>query len=237
MDSLGTRRRAAAGLLIVGSVLGLVGNALHPHSATADAGAHLQMIADSAPWSAIHLAVIMAILLVIGGLLGLADELADTPGRFWTGLAVGGSLLGGALVTVSTTIDGFAMKSFAATVADGGGDGAIQSAAAAQSIGFGIWSVGMLVFFGAAFACFGAAILSSGRYPQRYGWTPVIGGAGSAVAALLQLAFNREVQVAETTFLVSSLVVTVWSLALGVRMWRGAPSAAEVRTAIAPIAS
>lgn len=237
MDSFGTQRRAAAGLLIVGSLLGLVGNALHPHAATPDAGARLQLIAGEAPWSAIHLAIIVAILLVIGGLLGLAEELAESPGIYGARLAVGASLLGGALVTVSTTIDGFAMKSFAATVAHGGGDGVLQSAVAAQSIGFGIWSVGMLVFFGAAFACFGAAILSSGRYPRRYGWTPMIGGVGSAVAALIQLALNREVQVAETTFLLSSLLITLWSFALGVRMWRKAPPVPEARAALAPVAS
>jgi hypothetical protein len=94
----------------------------------------------------------------------------------------------------------------------------------------------MLVFFGAAFACFGAAVLASGRYPRRYGWTPNIGGAGSAVAALLQLAFNREVQAAETIFLLSSLLLTLWTLALGVRMWRNitAPAAGA---ALAPVAS
>src|SRR5512143_614833 len=148
MQSLGTRRHAAGALLIIGSALGLVGNALHPHVASPDAGASLRAIADNVAWSAIHLAIIVAILLVIGGLLALADELADTPGRFWARLAVGASVLGGALVTVSTTIDGFAMKSFAAAVADGGGDGSLRLAVAGQTIGFGIWSIGMLVFFG-----------------------------------------------------------------------------------------
>lgn len=237
MDFPGTRQRTAAGLLVIGSLLGLVGNALHPHAASADAGAGIRLIADNALWSAIHLAIIVAILLVIGGLLGLADELADTPARFGARLAIGASLLGGTLVTVSTTIDGFAMKSFAATVTDGGGDGALQFAVAAQTIGFGIWSVGMLVFFGAAFACFGAAVLASGRYPRRYGWTPVIGGVGSAVAALLQLAVNREVQAAETIFLLSSVVTTLWALALGLRMWRQALPVVEARGALAPVGS
>jgi hypothetical protein len=207
-------------------VLGLVGNALHPHVASPDAGASVRAIADNVAWSAIHLAIIVAILLVIGGLLELAEELADTPGGYAARLAAGASVLGGALVTVSTTIDGFAMKSFAAAVADGGGDGALQFAVAGRAIGFGIWSIGMLVFFGAAFGCFGVAILASGRYPRRYGWTPIIGGAGSAVAALLQLAFNREVQTAETIFLMSSLLLTLWTLALGVRMWRNATAPA-----------
>lgn len=236
MESLGTRRHAAGAVLIIGSVLGLVGNALHPHVASPDAGASLRAIADNVAWSAIHLAIIVAILLVIGGLLELADELADTPGRYAARLAAGASVLGGALVTVSTTIDGFAMKSFAAAVADGGGDRALQFAVAAQTIGFGIWSIGMLVFFGAAFACFGAAVLASGRYPRRYGWTPIIGGAGSAVAALLQLAFNREVQAADTIFLLSSLLLTLWTLALGVRMWRNATAPAAA-AALAPVAS
>ena len=236
MESLGTRRHAAGGILIIGSLLGLVGNALHPHAANADAGASLRAIADNVAWSAIHLAIIVAILLVIGGLLELADELDDTRGRYAARLAFGASVIGGALVTVSTTIDGFAMKSFAAAVAGGGGDGALQFAVTAQTIGFSIWSIGMLVFFGAAFMCFGAAVLASGRYPRRYGWTPIIGGVGSAVAALLQLASNREVQAAETIFLLSSLLITLWTLALGVRMWRHALRSPEAGAELAPVA-
>jgi hypothetical protein len=94
--------------------------------------------------------------------------------------------------------------------------------------------MGMLVFFGAAFGCFGAGVLASGKYPRRYGWVPIIGGAGSAVAALLQLAFNREVQDAENVFLVSSMLLTLWALALGVRTWRQADLVPDAIPARAP---
>jgi hypothetical protein len=94
-------------------------------------------------------------------------------------------------------------------------------ATAVKAVGFGLWSIGIIVFFGAAFACFGLAAIASRRFPTWFGWIAIIGAGGSAVAGLLQIAANGEVQAAETTLLVSTLLLTLWTLALGVWMWRG----------------
>jgi hypothetical protein len=73
MDALATRQRASGALLIVGSVLGLAGNALHPHAASADASAALLLIADNGAWSAIHLTIIVAAVAYLPtGVLGIA---------------------------------------------------------------------------------------------------------------------------------------------------------------------
>jgi hypothetical protein len=219
--------KTTGALLIVGSLLGLVGNALHPHVANVDAAAVVRAIGDNGAWVAIHLAIIVAILLIIGGLIGLSDELAGTPGELLARLGLGAALLGGAVVTVSSAIDGFVMKALAISLAGGAGGGpatALQIAIAVKTVDFGIWSIGILAFFGATFGCFGFAILASRRYPARYGWVPIVGAAGSSVAALLQIALNGESQAAESIFLASSLLLTLWTLALGARLWRrGAP--------------
>lgn len=64
----------------------------------------------------------------------------------------------------------------------------------------------MLVFFGAAFACFGIAVSVSRLFPGWFGWVAVVGAGGSVVAALLQIAASGEVQAAETMFLASSVL-------------------------------
>jgi hypothetical protein len=218
------RKRISGALLIVGAMMGLVGNALHPHTAGLDGAATVQAIAQNGAWVAIHLTIIVAILLIIGGLIGLTERLIGTSGGPLARLGVAAALLGGAVVTVSTAMDGFVMKalslsSAAAPAAETAT--ALRVATAVKAVDFGLWSIGILVFFGVAFACFGVAVIASRRFPAWFGWIAVIGAGGSAVAGLLQIAANGEVQAAETTLLVSTLLLTLWTLALGVWMWRG----------------
>jgi hypothetical protein len=215
--------RMFGALFISGAILGLVGNGLHPHTADLDGAATVLAIAGNGAWVAIHLAIIVAILLVIGGLVGLAEEMTGTPGEPLARLGLAAALLGGAVVTVSSAIDGFVMKALSvASISATGTDGALALpiSVAVKDVDFGIWSIGMLAFFGVAFACFGGAVVASRRYSRWFGWIAIVGAAGSAVAAFLQIAASGEVQTAETLFFASSLLLTLWALALGILMWR-----------------
>jgi Domain of unknown function (DUF4386) len=216
-------QRMTGALFIAGAVIGLVGNALHPHTADPDAAAIVRAIAQNGAWVGIHLAIIVAILLIIGGLVGLADELNGTSAAPLARLGLAAALVGGAVVTVSSAIDGFVMKALALSSASAPAAeaaSALRIAIAVKGADFGIWSIGMLVFFGAAFACFGLAARASRRFAGWFGWVAVAGAGGATFAALLQIAASGEVQAAESIFLVSSLVLTLWTLAVGVLMWR-----------------
>ncbi|MDO8484461.1 MAG: DUF4386 family protein [Candidatus Limnocylindrales bacterium] len=218
------RQKMSGALFIAGAVIGLVGNALHPHTADPDAAATVQAIAQNGAWVSIHLAIIVAILLIIGGLVGLAELLKGTAGGPLARLGVAAALLGGAVVTVSTAIDGFVMKALAVSSAGASApeaDMAMRISIAVKEVDFGIWSTGMLVFFGAAFLCFGIAVFASRRFPGWIGPIAVVGAGGSAVAALIQIAATVEVQAAETIFLISSVLLTLWTLSVGVLLWRG----------------
>ena len=218
------RQRISGALLIAGAVIGTVGNALHPHSASPDPAATVQAIAQNGAWVAIHLAIIVAILLIIGGLVGLAEELRGSFAEPLARLGLAAALLGGAIVTVSTVIDGFGRKALAVALAEAPAPEAataLRIAIAANDAQFGLWSIAMLVFFGVTFACFGGAIIASRRFPGWFGWIALVGAGGSAIAALLQIAANGEVQAAETIFLASSILLILWTLAVGVRLWRG----------------
>ncbi len=215
--------RLFGALFISGAIIGLVGNGLHPHTADLDGAATVHAIAGNGAWVAIHLAIIVAILLVIGGLVGLAEEMTGTPGEPLARLGLVAAVLGGSVVTVSSAIDGFVMKALSvASVSANGTDGALalSISVAVKDVDFGIWSIGMLAFFGVAFACFGGAVIASRRYSGWFGWIAIVGAAGSAAAALLQIAASGEVQTAEILFFASSLILTLWALALGILMWR-----------------
>jgi hypothetical protein len=207
---------------MAGAVIGIIGNALHPHVAVSMTS-KLQAIAGNEAWVAIHLTILVAILLVIGGLVGLARLVDDGPGGPLARLGIAAALLGGALATVSTSIDGFAMKPLAlgwAAASTSDAAAVLGLAGAVQVVGFAIWSMAILVLFGAAFACFGAGIVASRQFPVWLGWLAIVSGIGSAVAALLQIANTGEVQAAETLFFGSSLLVTAWAFAVGVLVWR-----------------
>jgi hypothetical protein len=105
-------QRLTAVLLLGGEPLGAVGNPLHPHVATSMTS-KLEAIAGNDAWVAIHLTILVAILLVIGGLVGLASLLDDGPGSTLARIGTAAALVGGALAAVSTSIDGFAMKPLA----------------------------------------------------------------------------------------------------------------------------
>lgn len=216
-------QRITGGLFIVGAVVGLVGNALHPHTADPDAAAIVRAIGQNGAWVGIHLAIIVAILLIIGGLVGFADQLNGTPAAPLARLGLAAALVGGAVVTVSSAIDGFVMKALALSSANAPAAetaSALRIAIAVKDADFGIWSIGMLVFFGATFICFGLAVSASRRFAGWFGWVAIAGAGGAILAALLQIAASGEVQAAETIFLVSSLVLTLWTLAMGVLIWR-----------------
>ena len=215
--------RLFGALFISGAIIGLAGNGLHPHTADLAGAATVQAIAGNGAWVAIHLAIIVAILLVIGGLVGLAEEMTGTPGEPLARLGLVAAVLGGAVVTVSSAIDGFVMKALSdASVRATGTDGALalRISVAVKGVDFGIWSIGMLAFFGVAFACFGGAVIAGRHYPGWFGGIAIVGATGSAIAALLQIAASGEVQAAETIFFASSLLLTLWALALGILMWR-----------------
>ena len=216
-------QRMTGSLFIVGAVIGLVGNALHPHTADPDAAATVRAIAQNGAWVGIHLAIIVAILLIIGGLVGLAEQFKGTSAAPLARLGLAAALVGGALVTVSSAVDGFGMKALALSSAGAPAAEAATAqriAIAVRDADFGIWSIGMLVFFGAAFACFGLAVKESRQFPSWFGWAAVVGAGGATVAALLQIAASGRVQAAETIFLVSSLLLTLWTLWAGVLTWR-----------------
>ncbi len=222
------RDRLTAGLFLAGAGVGLVGNALHPHAAAADVASVVEAIARNAPWVAIHLAIVVAILLLIGGMVGLVALYRSAPGRRYSELGLATALVGGAVVVTSLAIDGFAMKAIAVSWAAGPDAGSAQAlglAATVRAISFGIWSAGMFDFFGVGFICFGAAIVAGGPLPRWLGSVALAGGAGSITASIIQLAAGGEVQVAETLFLVSSMLLTMWAFALGFLTWRGLPVA------------
>lgn len=224
---MGSTRAISGSLLILAAIVGMISNALHPHSVDTDVVATLRGIAESGTWVWIHLAIILPVLLLIGGLAGFAHDLEATAGSALARIANVASLVGGTFVCVSTAFDGFGRKALATNwlaSPPASADAALQSAIGGQLFGGPLWTFGMLIFFGLAFVAFGAATSVSRRYPAWLGWTAVGSGVISIVAATLRMVANGDEPTSEMLFLLSSLTITIWTFVLGVMLWRGASS-------------
>jgi hypothetical protein len=70
---------------IAGALLGLVGNLLHPSNPSGPRGV-ARTIADSRLWVPDHLAIVLGLILMLGGLVAIAHSIQDglpAPGPGW----------------------------------------------------------------------------------------------------------------------------------------------------------
>jgi hypothetical protein len=126
---------------IAGALLGLVGNLLHPATPIGDPEAVARTIADSQLWVPDHLAIVLGLILMLGGLIAIAHSIQD---GLPAALARLGSIAAVAGITVGlilVTLDGLAAKGIAeawatAPVADQAA--ALQLVAAEETINFAL---------------------------------------------------------------------------------------------------
>ena len=87
---------------IVGTLIGIVGNLIHPDTPSGDPAGVARAIAESETWLPIHLAIVLGIVLMFGGLVALAysvrGDLAVALGRLGLAAAIAGVAVGLVLV-------------------------------------------------------------------------------------------------------------------------------------------
>ncbi|MDQ4005434.1 MAG: hypothetical protein M3135_03915, partial [Actinomycetota bacterium] len=93
---------------IVGALLGMVGNLLHPATPTGDPAGVATAIAESSIWVVDHLVIVLGLILMLGGLYAITRSMEDgLPGalaRLGFAAAIAGITVG----TVLVTLDGLA---------------------------------------------------------------------------------------------------------------------------------
>ena len=214
---------------IVGAVLGVVVNLLHPRtSEIGNVEALLREIADSGIWVGDHIGILFAVLLVTGGLAALYRSIPDQPGAAWARLGFVSALLGAAVIAILVGTDGIAAKGLATAWANAPESekiAAFRVAAAVALINIAIFSVFIIVFFGVTFFLFGLALLTSNVYPQWLGWVALLGGLASALVGLIQAYNGPSVLVTNVLFPIFSVLLSLWVLLVGVLLGRKATAA------------
>jgi hypothetical protein len=220
--------RLGAASAVLGALLALVGNALHP-DLPADPAAALAMIAASPTWELLHLSLMTCVVLLVGGLLGLSQVADEPPARALARLGLVVALPGAAVMLVGTAIDGFATKALADQWAGAAGaDSAalLRVAAAVETVQTSLFYTWATLFVGAPFLILGVSgLMAGGGFPRWLGMIAVVGGSGAIYAGV---AGYLHAPASGLLFTVSALLVTLWALIAGVIAWRrtGRPAVA-----------
>ena len=226
--------RLGGGAAIVGAILAGVGNLVHPVTPMHDQVGVARVMADSDIWVAVHLAIVVGILLMLGGLVAVYDSirggLAGALARFGLFAGVAGVTIGLVLVI----LDGVAAPQLAqewAAAPPGDQAVALGLVHANETINFALASLFNLVFAGATFILFGLAVALSNVYPRWLGWVVLIAGGGSIAAGLIQAFIGEPTDASRGITIAGPTVITLWTLVVGILLVRkGTGHAATARS-------
>jgi hypothetical protein len=216
--------RAGAIAGFIATALGIVANAMHPRDLfDLTGGERLQRIADFGPWLVVHFAVVVAVVLGLITFMAVYRSIADGPSP-WARPAIAFVLVSIAVALVSFVMDGFGLWGLAQawTGATGSAKTTIASTADAMtSFETALFVGNILTFFGAAPIVGGMALWTDGTYPRWVAGLGVVGGiVGFAAGTVNFLAGEITDFAFIVLFTISSVLVTVWFLALSVLLWR-----------------
>jgi Domain of unknown function (DUF4386) len=210
---------------IIGAILGGIGNLVHPVTPEDDPVGVARVIADSDIWVPVHLAIVIGIVLMLGGLIAIYHSIrGGLPGalaRFGLFAAVAGATIGMVLVI----LDGVAARQLAqewASAAPGEKATALGLVHVNETINFALASLFNLVFAAATFILFGLAVALSNVYPRWLGWVAVVAGVASIGAGLIQASVGEPTGASRALTIFGPTVITLWLLVVGILLVRKA---------------
>ena len=208
---------------IVGSLLGMVGNLIHPDTPIGDPAGVAQAIVQSEAWLPIHLAIVVGIILMFGGLVALAHsvrgDLAVSLARLGLATAIAGVAVGLVLVI----LDGVAARQLAedwAAAPAAEQATALRILAANETMNFALASLFNILFAGVAFILFGLAVAASEGYPRWLGLFVVLGGLESIGAGLIQAEAGEPLVASRVLTIIGPTVITLWLFVMGILLVR-----------------
>lgn len=174
--------RVGGGSAVIGAVLGMVGNLLHPVTPIDDPEGVARVIAASDIWVPVHLAIVLGIVLMLFGLVAVRHSirggLAGVLARFGLIAAISGANIGFVLLI----LDGVGARQLAqewATAPPDQQETALALVHANETINFAVASVFNFIFAAVTFILFGLAVAFSEAYPRWLGWLVFLAGVAS----------------------------------------------------------
>lgn len=215
---------------VVGSLLAMVGNLLHPATPTDDPEGVARTIADSGSWVPVHLVIVVGLILMLGGVAAIARSIEGGLAGALAQLGLLAAVAGVTVGVILVIVDGVAAKH----LADAWAAAPPEEAAAAlrvvvgeESINFALAALFNILFAGVTFILIGLAVAWSGRHPRWLGWTVVVAGVGSIPVGLVQAYQGESVAFTRVATIVFPTIITLWVAWMGLRLLRTQAAAAR----------
>lgn len=207
---------------VLGGVLALVGNALHPRWTDVEDTELYRNVADSGVWKFDHLLLMVALVLTTAGSVAIARSLHDGDGDTLARYGLLATVVGGAIALTGIGLDTYAYRAAAenfvgATEQDQ--VGAFWAVNAVDHVSTALFNVFTFVLLGVSPLLLGMAAIRSRRYPAWLGWAATAGGAVCTVVGLWGLG-TRDQDMLVLPFIVGSVLVTLWILGAGWMLWQ-----------------
>ncbi|MGH2445132.1 MAG: hypothetical protein ACRDGD_03740 [Candidatus Limnocylindria bacterium] len=210
---------------IVGSLLGMVGNLIHPATPIGDAHGVAHTITGSADWTPIHVAIVFGIILMLGGLVALAHAVRGALAQALTRFALPAAAAGIAVGLVLVIVDGVAARQLAEEWAAATGEEQaimLRIVSANETTNFALASLFNILFAGMTFILFGLAVATSTNFPRWFGWVVVLGGIESIVAGVIQADAGAPMEATRLLTIIGPTIITLWLAVMGVLLVREA---------------
>jgi hypothetical protein len=213
---------------VVGALLGMVGNLVHPETPINDPEGVARVIAESGSWVTVHLAIVLGIVLMLGGLFAVRHSIRGGVAEVLASLGFVAGIIGAAIGLMLVILDGVAARQLAqewVAAPTGDRDIALGLVHANETINYALASLFNFVFAAATFVLFGLAVVLSDSYPRWLGLVAVLAGVLSAFAGTIQASVGEPTNAARVLTVIGPTLITLWLLLVGVLLLRRARDA------------
>lgn len=217
-----SKNRAGAACAITGVVALFVGTLLHPMQADPNqAAAAFKEYAADHLWVASHLTQLAGVALMVISLLLLAAQLRNSKGSTLAWIGAAAALVSLALAAALQAVDGIALRNMVNAWANAGAsqkEMVFQATFAVRQIEIGLASL-FCLFMGITACLFGGALFNNPDYSKSFAGLAIAGGAFTFTGGMA-MAYTGFSDLTMTLNMPANLILLVWMLMLGVKMWR-----------------
>jgi hypothetical protein len=214
---------AVAGIL--GSLLAMVGNLLHPATPIGDPQGVAQTIAQSERWVLVHLVIVVGLILMLGALVAISRSIEGGVAGALSQLGSVAAVAGVTVGVIVVIVDGVAAKHLAdawEAAPPEEAAAALRVVVAEEAINFALASLFNILFAGVTFILLGLAVAWSGEYPGWLGWVAAVAGVGSVPVGLVQAYTGESIGFTRIATIIFPTIITLWVVGMSVLVWRKA---------------
>jgi hypothetical protein len=171
----------------------------------------------------VHVGIVVSGLIRLGGLVALTASFTVGYGSAWARIALTGAIIGSAVSVVLFAIDGMASQRLAiewAQALPGDLETAYRISQSNQFVGFAVYGLWIMVFFGLTYIAYGLAVVTSRDYPRWLGWVAIAGGVAGFAIGYFQYFYGLGDLLTNKLFPASAIVLALWTVIMGGLLWR-----------------